>query len=230
MPATERPPPHRTRKPPAPRSPSQPRGEARRRALLDATVRLLARDGARAVTHRAVAHEAGTTHGAPRYWFSTRDQLLDEALGHIAARQIGEVEQVLADRAESEPSKRAARLARHLAGPLAGDRDATMARYELFLEAARRPVLRPALRDWGDAYQRLLSAELEAAGSSNPGMDAELLLNLINGLLLAQMAIPRADFEAGVLRPALEHFFDARRAPAGRGFGGAGSSAARAKR
>jgi TetR/AcrR family transcriptional regulator, regulator of biofilm formation and stress response len=188
------------------RSPAQPRGEARRRALLDAAVRLLARDGARAVTHRAVAREAGTTHGAPRYWFSTRDQLLDEALRHIAARQVAAVERVLGEVADAPPADRVDRLARHIAGPLVADRDATVARYELFLEAARRPRLRRALQDWGDAYRRLFAAELESAGSPHPEVEAELLLNLINGLLLAQLATPRPDFEEAVLRPALEHF------------------------
>jgi DNA-binding transcriptional regulator YbjK len=188
------------------RPPAQPRGEARRQALLDAAVRLLARDGARGVTHRAVAREAGTTHGAPRYWFSTRDELLDEALRHIAARQVAAVEKVLDETAESDPARRVGRLAHHIAGPLAGERDATVARYELFLEAARRPQLRPALQEWGDAYRRVFEAELTAAGSANPDVDADLLLNLINGLLLAQLATPREDFEHAVLCPALDHF------------------------
>jgi DNA-binding transcriptional regulator YbjK len=190
------------------RSPAQARGEARRRALLDAAVRLLARDGARAVTHRAVASEAGTTHGAPRYWFSTREQLLDEALRHIAAGQVAAVERVLDEVADASPAQRVERLARHINGPLAADRDATVARYELFLEAARRPRLRRALQEWGDAYRRLFVAELESAGSAQAEVEAELLLNLINGLLLAQLATPRADFEEAVLRPALEHFLD----------------------
>jgi DNA-binding transcriptional regulator YbjK len=186
--------------------PVQARGVARRQALLDAAVRLLARSGARAVTHRAVAEEAGTTHGAPRYYFATRDKLLDEALRRIADEQVGAVERLLSDRSETRPAERIARLARHIAGSLAGDRDAAFARYELFLEAGRRPELRPALRAWGDAYRELLAAELAAAGSADPETDAGLLLNLLNGLLLAQLAAPRADFEAAELRPAIERF------------------------
>jgi DNA-binding transcriptional regulator YbjK len=192
----------------ATRDPVQARGAARRQALLDATVRLLARHGARAVTHRGVAQEAGTTHGAPRYYFATRELLLDEALEHIAQRQVAEVERLLRERRDEEPRRRAARLAHHIAGPLAEDRDAGIARYELFLEAARRPHLRPALQAWGDAYRRLLVAELTASGSEDPVTDAELLLNLVNGLLLAQLALPRDDFEPAILRPAIERFID----------------------
>ena len=181
------------------------RGTARRQALLDAAVKLLARDGARAVTHRAVAHEAGTTHGAPRYYFATRDELLDEALRQIAERQVGAVEALLHEPSPPSPAERAKRLAAFIAGTVTGDRDATVARYELFLEAARRPKLRPALEAWGAAYTRLFAAEL-TAGGDDPETDAELLLNLLNGLLLRQLATPRADFEEGVLEPALERF------------------------
>ena len=152
-----------------------------------------------------MAEEAGTTHGAPRYYFATRDQLLDEALRRLATRQVEEVERLLLEPSEKDPRRRAIRLAAYLAGPLSGDRDSTIARYELFLEAARRPHLRPALEAWGDAHRRLLAAEL-TAGAEHPDTDAELLLNLLNGLLLKQAATPRLDFERAILRPAIERF------------------------
>ena len=194
---------------PSLREPAHRRGVVRRQALLDAAIRLLARDGARAVTHRSVALEAGTTHGAARYYFGTSELLLDQALRHVAARQVAEVERVLHEPPETDPRCCAARLARHVAGPLAEDRDASIARYELFLEAARRPSLRPALEAWGDAYRRLLCVELTAAGSADPAIDAELLLNLINGILLRQLASPHADFEQAIVRPAIERFLRA---------------------
>lgn len=188
--------------------PVQARGATRRQALLDATIRLLARDGARAVTLRAVAEEAGTTHGAPRYYFATRDELLDSALSEIADRQVREVEDLLNEPSPADPRARAARLAAFLARAVSSDRDGTIARYELFLETARRPALRPALDAWGDAYVRLLAAEL-THGAEDPQTEAELLLNLLNGLLLRQVAVPRDDFEHAVLRPAFERFLTA---------------------
>jgi DNA-binding transcriptional regulator YbjK len=180
-------------------------GAMRRQALLDATIRLLARDGARAVTHRAVAAEAGTTHGAPRYYFDTRDDLLDDALRQLAQRQVQAVEDFLREPSPAEPAERAARLAAFLAETVEADRHGTIARYELFLETARRPSLRPALQAWGDAYRRLFAAQL-TAGTVDPETDAELLLNLLNGLLLRQVAAPVRDFEGAVLRPAFERF------------------------
>ena len=187
------------------RLPQQQRGADRREALLDATVRLLARQGARAVTHRAVASEAGTTHGAPRYYFATRDELLDEALRRIADRQVHAIEELLNEPSPSDPGERAKRLAGFVAGMVSADPDATIARYELFLEAARRPQLRPSLENWGAAYVKLFAAEL-TAGAADPEREAELLLNLLNGLLLRQVATPHEDFEIAVLVPAFERF------------------------
>jgi hypothetical protein len=69
--------------------------------------------------------------------------------------------------------------------------------------------LREAIRAWGEAHRRLLSTELRAAGSVDPETDAELLLNLLNGLLLAQLATPRPDFERALLRPAIDRFLKA---------------------
>jgi DNA-binding transcriptional regulator YbjK len=187
------------------RLPSQPRGAARREALLDATVRLLARQGARAVTHRAVASEAGTTHGSPRYYFATRHELLDEALRRIADQQVHAIEELLREQSPPEPRERAKRLAAFVAGMVSADPDATIARYELFLEATRRPQLRPSLEAWGTAYIKLFAAEL-TAGADDPERDAELLLNLLNGLLLRQVAAPHDDFETAILVPAFERF------------------------
>ena len=185
------------------REPLQERGTARRDALLDAAIRLLARQGARAVTHRAVAEEAGTTHGAPRYYFATRSQLLDAALERLAADQVARIEALLDT---PRNGNRVDFLVHALGGNAAGDHDETIARFELFLEAARRPQLRDAIRAWGDAHRRLLSIELKAAGSANAHTDADLLLNLLNGLFLAQLATPRQDFESALLRPAISKF------------------------
>lgn len=185
------------------RRPVQGRGAVRREALLAATVRLLARHGARAVTHRAVAREAGTTHGAPRYYFATRDELLNEALRRIAERQVAAVEAFLHEPSPTDRAERAARLATFVAAGVVADGEGTIARYELFLEAARRPKLRPSLEAWGEAYTKLFAAELTASAE-----DAELLLNLLNGLILRQVAAPRDDFETAILRAAFTRFLD----------------------
>ncbi|MFE3060211.1 TetR/AcrR family transcriptional regulator [Nocardia sp. NPDC059239] len=189
------------------REPRMARGAARREALLEAAIRLLAREGARAVTHRAVAAEAGTTHGNARYYFGTLDQLLDEALRQLAARQIDEVRALFDGLPDVDVPQRITRLTHYVAGTLAGDRDSSIARYEFFLEVARRPNLRASLDEWGATQRAAFAAELRGAGATDPEAAAADLLNLINGLILEQLALPADDFESARLRPAIARFF-----------------------
>ena len=64
---------------------SAPRGEARREAILKATLDVIAAHGTDGVTHRAVAAAAGVPLSATTYWFSSRDELLEETLRYAAS-------------------------------------------------------------------------------------------------------------------------------------------------
>jgi TetR/AcrR family transcriptional regulator, regulator of biofilm formation and stress response len=52
------------------------RGPDRRRKLIEATVRLLVRDGVSGISHRSVSDEVGLPVSATTYYFSTLDELL----------------------------------------------------------------------------------------------------------------------------------------------------------
>lgn len=53
--------------------------DTRRANLIAATLRVIARDGVRAATVRAIAKEAEVTQGLIRYYFSTKDDLIAAA-------------------------------------------------------------------------------------------------------------------------------------------------------
>jgi len=190
------------------RKPSRARGEERRRDLLEAVIRVLAREGARGVTLRAVADEAGAAHGSAHYYFATQDDMLVEALRSIIAREVAETDDLVSAASGQSPWPR---LAAYLAGRMIKRRDSELARYELFLDAARRPRLRAPLRAWGETYVRLLQRALERSGSRHAEADANALLNLINGLMLQQLAAPQPTFERDILLPAIEAFAAGRR-------------------
>jgi DNA-binding transcriptional regulator YbjK len=63
-------------------------GAERRAAILDATVRLMVREGLAAVTHRAVAREAGVPLAATTYYFASKDELVVEALEILVKDEI----------------------------------------------------------------------------------------------------------------------------------------------
>jgi hypothetical protein len=70
----------------------------------------------------------------------------------------------------------------------AGDRVTLLAQYELYLESARRPDLRPAAERWDAAYRDFLQHALELLGAPDPPRRARLLCAGLDGLLLDHVA------------------------------------------
>ena len=154
----------------------------RREQILEATLRLIGRSGREAVTHRAVAEEAGVPLGSTTYYFDSRDDLLGKALEHVAASEAeryGTLAEEL--RTVNSADELADRLLSELVAA-ATDRVAYIAEYELWLEAGRRPELREAAQRWCDAEQHAVAGALEHLGSSDPPTDASLVVAAIDGL------------------------------------------------
>jgi DNA-binding transcriptional regulator YbjK len=154
----------------------------RREQILDATLRVIGRAGREGVTHRAVAEEAGVPLGSTTYYFDSRDDLLGQALEHVA-RKEADRHIVLGE------EFRKARSARQLADMLLEqlifeieDRDVYIAEYELWLEAGRRPDLREPATAWCDAVQLAVAGAIEKLGSTDPAADASLIVAAIDGL------------------------------------------------
>ena len=61
--------------------------QGRREQILEATLRVIGRSGREAVTHRAVAEEAGVPLGSTTYYFDSRDDLLGQALEQVARKE-----------------------------------------------------------------------------------------------------------------------------------------------
>jgi DNA-binding transcriptional regulator YbjK len=154
----------------------------RREQILEATLRVIGRSGRQAVTHRSVAEEAGVPLGSTTYYFKSRDDLLGQALEHVAA---SEVERYGKRGEELRSVKSARELSDRLIDDLvaaAEDRVAYIAEYELWLEAGQRPELREAAQSWCDAEQRSVAGAMESLGSSDPATDASLIVAAIDGL------------------------------------------------
>jgi DNA-binding transcriptional regulator YbjK len=178
--------------------------QGRREQILEATLRVIGRDGREAVTHRAVAEEAGVPLGSTTYYFDSRDDLLGQALEHVSAQEVERYGR-LGEELRSVKSGRelADRLISELVAA-AEDRVAYIAEYELWLEAGRRPDLREAAQNWCDAEQRSVAGAMEVLGSTAPAADASLVVATLDGLgerVLAREEDPAA--AAKELRPEL---------------------------
>ncbi|MER5303780.1 TetR family transcriptional regulator [Streptomyces lasiicapitis] len=124
------------------------KGERRRRALIEATVRVIARDGAGGVTHRTVAREAQLPTTATTYYFSSIDALLTAALTQCMEEDSARIE-ALVEAPDDGVDKRRA-LALLMAGILTPPGH-LLAEFELCLLAVRRPEQRAATRRWKEA-------------------------------------------------------------------------------
>ncbi|MER5292227.1 TetR family transcriptional regulator [Streptomyces pharetrae] len=126
----------------------------RRAALVDAGIEVLAREGARGLTFRAVDAEAGVPVGTASNYFAGRDDLLRQIDARVHAR-LAPDPQVLEGLMRA-PKDRAlvTALMHDLIGRIARDRTGYLALLELRLEATRRPALR-------ESYTKSVRSQLE---------------------------------------------------------------------
>jgi DNA-binding transcriptional regulator YbjK len=183
--------------PRAQRARRTPSGEIRA-AIVDATIAIIGGGGVAAVTHRAVADEAGVSLSSTTYHFTSKEAIVDEALREVAAREIERVERGLRELqalGSAAPEAFARAIVDWMAGQLEGEgRLAVRAGYHLQLEAVERPALQPILVEWAISVQALAEEALRLAGSPHPRTDARILATAIDGLRLEQLTSPQPGF------------------------------------
>ncbi|MDX3693788.1 TetR family transcriptional regulator [Streptomyces europaeiscabiei] len=154
-----------------------------REALLNAAVHVVARGGLRRLTYRAVAEEAGVTHGLVVHHFGSRDALIEEALAHTIRTSL--------DTSDLEPGTgKVADFSTGLSEMVTADPDTQAFQYELLLESRRRPELLPQIRELYDEYfdaaQRELGRMLPAG--ANKAL-TRLVFAALDGLVLHQLVL-----------------------------------------
>ena len=171
---------------------ARPRGAARREALLEATLRIVADTGADAVTHRRVAEVAQLPLASTTYYFDSKEQLLTAALELAAERDLARLHTIADERrrrpASADDAVAVAMGPSGQAEDQAAGRRSLLASYTLLLEAARRPALQALTRRWTEAYLTTISEFLRRAGSVAPDADAQVLLAAADGMLIAQLS------------------------------------------
>ncbi len=188
----------------------RPQGHARRLLLLQTTLRLIADEGIDAVSHRSVAEAAGVPLGSTTYWFSSRQDMLRQALEHFARLEIETLREHLgAVLGRRLSRKRLVDEFTDLLAPQLGQaRWRTVAQYAFLNEAARQPELGPVCREWTVAWQQALAEMFASLGAGDPELEARMFLAMLDGLLLEQLATPDPDPKENVIRPALRAWFD----------------------
>ena len=166
------------------------KNESRRRAIADAGLTVLATDGSRGLTHRAVDLVAGVPVGTTSNYFRSRDALVEGLVERIGERLAPSDEDL--DRRSSEAPSRAlfADYVRDIVRRLTDDRDVTLALFELRLESSRRPEIASLLGAWQRAGFDGDVAFNAAAGLPGGRREIALFHYAIDGLLLDRLTTP----------------------------------------
>jgi DNA-binding transcriptional regulator YbjK len=180
---------------------------SRQTDIADAAIATLARDGMRGLTHRAVDRAAGLPEGSASYYFRTRQALLQATVERLAELDVAEAP-ALPQHGPDAFADAAAGLVQRW---LTTGRQRQLARYELALEATRRPELRTVLAAAGAGLRAMIAGRFAAAGVSQPEDRAQVFAALLDGLIFGQIAgsgtrpLTAADLRAtiGVLVTAL---------------------------
>ncbi|MEV1171474.1 TetR family transcriptional regulator [Nonomuraea sp. NPDC049784] len=163
---------------------------ARRTALLDAAIDVLASEGSRGLTLRAIDKEAAVPAGTASNYFANRDDLLAQVMRRTRERLTPDPH-ALAETMKQTPSHElAAELMRQLLTRMRNDRAGNLAMLELRLEAARRPELHAELSDFLSAeHQEVIDYHL---GADLPGdrTGVALLYFAMLGVIVDELTVP----------------------------------------
>ncbi len=96
--------------------------------LADAAIRVISRDGLRALTHRAVDREAALPQGSTSYYASTRLAVLEMIAARLAERSLGDLHAYFSALANTTPAPTREERISQLAGLMADFVGALLAR------------------------------------------------------------------------------------------------------
>ncbi|QRY61308.1 TetR family transcriptional regulator [Gordonia sp. PDNC005] len=166
------------------------KNDARRTALVDAAIEVLASAGARGLTFRAVDAEAGVPNGTASNYFTSRDDLFTQIGGRVYDRLLPDEATVAGTLEGPRTPERYTEIMRDLVDRVTAFGSGQLALLELRLESTRRPEL-----------QRVLTARIRrdidenqanhiASGLPGDEQSVLILYLALNWLILERLTLP----------------------------------------
>ncbi|MFD0339774.1 TetR/AcrR family transcriptional regulator [Streptomyces sp. NPDC127117] len=180
----------------------------RRTVLADAAIHVLADEGMRGLTHRAVDRAADLPPGTTSAYFRTRQALLTALVRRLVAQDQAELQ---AAGEQAQVPRAAAELTDGLAGfverRLTGEgRQRSLARYACAVGSVRHPELREILVPRQNTARDVVRAFLRAQGVADAEGRTLTLLTCVDGLVFDRPVggggVPRGEI-AGLVAAAL---------------------------
>ncbi|MFI9813388.1 TetR/AcrR family transcriptional regulator [Saccharothrix variisporea] len=164
---------------------------SRRELLCDTVISVLAAEGGRGLTHRAVDRAAGVPLGTTKNYFPTREALLRAAAERMTLLHADAVA-ALRDTtpADVTPSRVAQLYPALLRRAVLEDPTQLLAMAELYLEAVRRPAVREALGRMVVSNAEAGASLHRTAGLPSTTRDAGLLDAYFLGVAVSLLALP----------------------------------------
>ena len=177
-------------------APASPAFTARQTALLTAAVHVVATQGLRGLTHRAVDREAGLPEGTCSAYMRTRVALLTGLAAFVCAGFAEDITD-LAQRIEQHagelgyaPGETVAMLRSWLTQP-----DLLLARMELSIEGSRQPAVAEVMQAQAEGLTDVVEHAILVAGHEHGRDRAVTLISSIDGVLLRALREPAAQRE-----------------------------------
>ncbi|WP_349269686.1 TetR family transcriptional regulator [Mycolicibacterium parafortuitum] len=176
----------------------------RRDALIEAAIALTGEKGPAALTHRSVAARAGVPPATVAYFFESLDELRVAAMRRTTDDAVTQLATVR-DRVDPVSRHVDDLVDRALEVLFAEPEARRIAQYETYLEAARRPELRPDVSGAIQSYEDFVKTTLIALGHTAPvaAQRAKVAVALVDGFMLQRLAARRDGVHAESLRTAL---------------------------
>lgn len=171
---------------------SQDRSRLRREELLAVAIALFAEGGARAITHRAVAAKAGVPPATTTYYFTSIDELIEEALSRHVRLWLRDLKALASTPIDAKISLEDAS---GLITAIFAARSPDMVGLQLsvFLAAARNRDLRPKAAESLDAFEILATKMLHHAGIAEANALARSVVAVIAGSALSRLCERHCD-------------------------------------
>lgn len=180
--------------------------EERRRQLIDATMKCIARKGLSNTSIGDVASEAGLSQGIVNLHFDSKDNLLTETLHSLANEYRAVFDKTLAQ-SGPHPADALLALMKMDLKPKLLDREKLAIWFAFWGEVKSRPTYRKICDEYDRYYDsevERLCTEIITEGSYDvhPAAAAEALTSMTNGLWLSYLVSPQ-DFNRGTAMDAI---------------------------
>lgn len=178
-----------------------PARSARMELLLDAAVHVVAENGLRGLTHRAVDREAGLPEGSCSAYLRTREALVQAVTEYVAERVSGHVRDLADELAGcSLDDDRAVETVTRFMLRWVDEREILLTRLELTIQASRDSALAASIDSLRRDLVDVVAGMLTARGKPHGAAAAETLVSSFDGVMIGALPRPASQRRAFVRR------------------------------